>query len=90
LRLESPEQGLVTGNLRIKIGWKSPTEVTGISKIDEMSALADYLVTYEPIPDIPFFPKYQSAFTRVDNRDNERHRAFLRKFDDGWRIERLD
>lgn len=90
LRLAEPEGGnIVAGSLRVKIGWKTPTEVTGISKVSDTTAIADYLVTYEPIPDIPFFPKYEKAFSSIDNRQNENHRAYLRKFDSGWKIERL-
>jgi len=92
LSIESPEQAMVTGTLHMELGWRQITEVVGISKITDTSALAEYLFAYEA-PDasreeLSIFKKYEPVF-RVDNRDTVRHKALLRLYDDGWRIEEL-
>jgi hypothetical protein len=93
IRVETPEQGLVAGSLWLEMGWKEVKEVVGISKLSDTSAMAEYLVVYQPFdssrPEPAIVAKYQQVF-RMDNRDTERHRVFLRLFDDGWRIERFD
>lgn len=93
LSVEQEEQGAVTGSLWMEMGWKEVKEVTGISKVNESVAMAEYLVVYAPFdssrPEPAIFKKYEAAF-RLDNTNNETHRAYLRKFDNGWRIERLE
>lgn len=93
LRVEQEEQGAVTGSLWMEMGWKEVKEVTGISKVNESVAMAEYLVVYAPpdssAPEYAIFKKYEAAF-RLDNTNSETHRAYLRKFDNGWRIERLE
>jgi hypothetical protein len=89
--LEQEEQGAVTGTLAIDIGIKEVREVTGVSVVDRSSAVAEYRVVYtqNDDKDIAVFKKYPQVF-RVDNMQNETHRAYLRRYDDGWRIERLN
>jgi len=93
IRLETQEEAQVSGTLRVEMGWKELTEVVGISKISDTSAVAEYIIGYTPPdssrPEPAIVQKYQQVF-RMDNRETEKHRAFLRKYDDGWRIERLD
>jgi len=78
------------GGMYLTIGHKIPSEVTGITKIDQATALADFVLTYKPESDLTLFNKYFAAFnTRfgIDDRDPETHRAVFRLFDDGWRLE---
>lgn len=89
--VEQEEEIAVTGTLAIDLGWKEVKEVTGISVVDSSSAVAEYLVVYTQNDEsvIAAFKKYPQVF-RVDDTQSETHRAYLRKYDDGWRIERLD
>lgn len=93
IRVGTPDEALVSGSLRLEMGWKELAEVTGISKVNDTAAIAEYVIAYTPFdstrPEPAIVQKYKEVF-RMDNTDTERHKAFLRKYDDGWRIERLE
>jgi hypothetical protein len=78
--------GVGSGDLSFAVGYKSPTEVTGISKIDQTSAMADFLLTYKQTGSLGSLNKYSSIFW-FDNTQSEQHKGFFRLYDDGWRLE---
>jgi hypothetical protein len=88
LQVEHEEQGEVAGSMFIPVGWKQVTEVTGISSTGTSSAVAEYLVSYTPNRGPSLLKEFPEVFD-VDNTKSESHRAYLRKYDDGWRIESL-
>lgn len=83
------------GTLTIQIGHKVPS-VSGVSRSDQTSALAQVNLTFEPSGGYEFFKKYQAAFKANPlfgsgyDIDNEQHTIHLRLYDDGWRIERIE
>jgi hypothetical protein len=74
--------------LTLPIGRKTPS-VTGVSKVDQTSALADVLVNFEPSSGYDIFKRWQAGFSEW-NTENERHTVHLRLYDDGWRVEKVD
>jgi YARHG domain len=88
LYLQSVESS-VAGSLGIAIGYKVPTEVTGISRIDQSSAYADVVLGFQRSEGYTLFENYRQAFWNHDYTQGERHRILLRLYDDGWRLERV-
>lgn len=80
-------------------GYKVPSEVTGVSRLDQSSAIADIVLSFEPSS--PLYQKYRRIFdqfknpmdpmaTRVaEHLGNETARAHLRLYDDGWRVQSI-
>jgi hypothetical protein len=89
------ELRLRNGTLNIPIGHKVPS-VTGISRVDQTSALAQVSLTFESSGGYEFFKKYKAAFKANPlfgsgyDIDNEQHMVHLRLYDNGWRIEKID
>ena len=83
------------GTLTIQIGHKIPS-VTGISRLDQTSALAQVSLTFESSGGYDFFKKYQPAFKANPlfgsgyDMGNEQHAVHLRLYDDGWRVEKIE
>lgn len=73
--------------IKIEVGSKIMSEVTGISKIDENTAYADIVFTFQEGAGYGFYTKYYSDFGRLFN--DEKGRAILRLYDDGWRVEKV-
>jgi hypothetical protein len=87
----------------LTVGKRIP-RVTGISRIDSTSAVAQVDLTFEPSPGYKDFTnvgkgfmqcvtksaqRTVQAFSECDTQ-NERHTVHLRLYDDGWRVERVD
>ncbi len=70
----------------LTIGSKVPIEVTGISQTDQSSAIADFVLSYKASGDLRIYNKYRQIFFGEDIRQ-QNCRAFLRLYDDGWRVE---
>jgi hypothetical protein len=75
-------------NLALSIGRKTPS-VTGISQVDQNSALADVILTFEPSKGYRVFKRWEQAFYKPQTQD-EQHTVHLRLYDDGWRIEKIE
>ncbi|MDX6447081.1 MAG: hypothetical protein QOH71_4155 [Blastocatellia bacterium] len=69
---------------------KTPTEVSGISRVDQTSAVVDVVLGFEDTPGLKTFSRYSGAFDapRPDTRP-EIQKVLLRLYDDGWRVERI-
>jgi hypothetical protein len=74
--------------LTLPIGRKTPT-VINVSQVDEHSALAEVILTFEPSKGHKIFKSFEQAFYKPRIQD-EQHTVQLRLFDDGWRIEKID
>lgn len=92
LRVRGKGMGAV---LDLVIGRKVPT-VSGISRPDQTSALAQINLTFEPSGGYEFFKRYQNAFKANPmygsgyNIDNEQKTVHLRLYDDGWRVDKVE
>ena len=75
-------------DLTLSIGRKIPS-VTGISRVDETSALADVVLVFEPSKGYEVFQRWEQAFHKPPI-EAEKHTVHLRRHDDGWRIEKID
>ena len=87
--------------LILLIGSKVPS-VTGISKVNDTSAVTDVVLTFQPGANYQFFSKWRSAFDfyyvkpqpvnyKYDDAVKQEQRSVhLRLFDDGWRMEKTD
>jgi hypothetical protein len=75
-------------DLTLLIGRKTPS-VTGISRVDQTSALADVVLVFEPSEGYRVFQRWAQAFYKPSIQD-EQHTVHLRLYDDGWRIEKVD
>lgn len=75
--------------LDMVIGYKVPTEVTGISRVNQNTASADIRLAFlEDEVAYRMFNKYSSAFWSNDlNRGRNNRHVILRLYDDGWRLE---
>jgi hypothetical protein len=80
--------GSVAGSLSLDIGYKVPSAVSGISRIDDASAYADVVFVFEPSNVYGLYSQWSTVFYRPPNTQNEQHRFLLRRYDDGWRVER--
>lgn len=80
--------GSVAGSLSLDIGNKVPSTVNGISRIDDASAFADVIFVFESNSTYALYTQWSTAFYRPPNTQSEQHRFLLRRYDDGWRIER--
>ncbi len=69
---------------------KVPTEVSGISKIDQSTAIADVVLSFEDTAGSRTYSRYSEAFDppRPDTRP-EIQKVLLRLYDDGWRVDRI-
>lgn len=85
------EAGTVTaGSLSLNIGRNVPSSVNGISRLDQASAYADVLFSFEANGSYSLYTKWSDAFYRRPNTQGEQHRVLLRLYDDGWRVERVN
>jgi hypothetical protein len=80
--------GSVAGSLSLDIGSKVPSTVNGISRIDDASAFADVIFAFESNSAYALYTQWSTAFYRPPNTQSEQHRFLLRRYDDGWRVER--
>lgn len=80
--------GSVAGSLSLDIGNKVPSTVNGISRIDDASAFADVIFVFESTSAYGLYTQWSTVFYRPPNTQSEQHRFLLRRYDDGWRIER--
>lgn len=72
--------------LNIPLGYKRPTEVTGISRVDQNSALVDLVLAFEPADGYSLLNKYPDLFRLEPNSTrSEQKRVSFRLYDDGWR-----
>jgi hypothetical protein len=90
LYISTANTGTVAGYLSLNIGYKVPSSVTGVSQVDQATAYADVVFSLEPSSSYAFYQKYQSAFRVEKGVGSEQHRAVLRLYDDGWRVERVN
>jgi hypothetical protein len=69
---------------------KVPTEVSGISKMDQSTAIVDVVLSFEDTAGLRTYSKYSEAFDapRPDTRP-EIQKVLLRLYDDGWRVDRV-
>jgi hypothetical protein len=78
-------------SIQLVIGYKVPSQITGISKVDANTAYADVLMVFERTAGYNLYEKYQVIFnpygTIRPNIQNESRRVLLRLYDDGWRVE---
>jgi hypothetical protein len=72
--------------IRVPIGYKVASRITGISRIDQNTAYADVIFTFQEGPNYDLYTKYFGD-SRI-NLGDESHRVVLRLYDDGWRVER--
>jgi hypothetical protein len=75
-------------DLTLLIGHKIPS-VTGVSRVDDTSALADVVLVFEPSKGYEVFQRWEQAFHKPPIQP-EKHTVHLRRFADGWRIEKVD
>ena len=75
-------------DLTLSIGRKTPS-VTGISQVDQHSALADVILIFEPSKGYEIFKRWEQAFYKPHTQA-EQHIVHLRLYDDGWRIEKIE
>lgn len=90
------------GQLSFVAGQIVPTEVTGVSKTGENSSVADVVFSFRPSPIYEqhrnafdqLKPKHQGALgmsVPLSQRTVGRNvRAVFQRYDDGWRLERLE
>lgn len=72
--------------LIIPLGYKRPSEVTGISRVDQNSALVDLVLSFEPADGYSLLNKYPNLFRLEPNSTRpEQKRVTFRLYDDGWR-----
>lgn len=82
-------KGLVTqGNqLVLVVGYKTPSAVTGISKVNQNAATADMVLSFEPGDGYNLVEKYPDLFgMHPDHFKAEQKRVSFRLYDDGWRV----
>jgi hypothetical protein len=72
------------------VGRKVPS-VTGISKVDATSALAQVNLTFQPTNWFDYWTRRPGVVDgQDDSTQNEQHTIHLRLYDDGWRIEKIE
>jgi len=82
-------------NLSMIIGYKKPSEVTGIVKRGESDAVADLTLTFAPEPSNDLFRTRRDIFNRIgritspNGLNAQSGKAFLTLYDDGWRVQRV-
>jgi len=76
------------GTLILIIGKMTPTEVTGISRVDQFTATADVLLTLQGNNNFGVYSRYSGAFDSAQVAERQTQRVLLRLYDDGWRFER--
>jgi len=76
------------GMLTLPIGRKIPS-VTAISRVDETSAVADVVLEFEPAKGYEILREWEQAFYKPAI-DAEQHKVYLKRYDDGWRIEKVE
>lgn len=74
--------------LTLPIGRKIPS-VTAISRVDETSAVANVVLEFEPSKGYEIFREWEQAFYKPAI-EAEQHKVYLKRYDDGWRIEKID
>jgi len=74
--------------LTLPIGRKIPS-VTAISRVDETSAVADVVLEFEPSKGYEIFREWEQAFYKPAI-DSEQHKVYLKRYSDGWRIEKVE
>ena len=74
--------------LTLPIGRKIPS-VTAISRVDDTSAVADVVLEFEPSKGYEIFREWEQAFYKPAI-DAEQHKVYLKRYDDGWRIEKVE
>lgn len=72
--------------IRVPIGYKAASRITGISRIDQNTAYADVVFTFQEGANYDLYTKYSSENPRT-NLGEESRRIVLRLYDDGWRVE---
>jgi hypothetical protein len=92
-------QGAEFSTFVFTAGYKVPSEVTGISLLDQSFAIADIVLSFEPSN--PLYHKYKRMFDQFKNSmdpiatqvaerlRNEIARAHLSLYDDGWRVQSI-
>lgn len=88
LRMSEQGNSIVSGSMSLTVGYKVPSEVSGISRIDQSSAYADVVFTFESNSSYSFYTQWSDAFWKAPDTRSEQHRFLLRLYDDGWRVER--
>lgn len=89
-----PSGGVLDSGLSMTIGYKKPSEVTGIVKTSENSAVADLTLTFEGDPDNGLYRTHRDILNRIgqimnsNNLGSQFGKAFLTLYDDGWRVQR--
>jgi hypothetical protein len=73
--------------IRVPIGYKVPSRITGISRIDQNTAYADVIFTFQEGSNYDLYTKYFAANSQI-NLGDESHRVVMRLYDDGWRVEK--
>lgn len=78
--------------LTLLLGSKVPTEVTGISKRDATTTVADVTLAFQPSAGYKIYEQYPGVW-RLPNpqaRETENSRVLFRLYDDGWRLEGIE
>lgn len=84
--------GIIVNNneLVLLLGYKTPSQVTGISKRDQNSAVADIVVSFEATQGYGLYgvhrQLFDNLFRQANTLDDEPYKVFFRLYDDGWRI----
>ncbi len=76
------------GTYELIIGKMFPTEISGISRINDTSAFADVVLSFESNSNYELYNRFRSIFKENPNTGNRIQRIMLRLYDDGWRVEK--
>jgi hypothetical protein len=89
-----PSGSPLDNQLAMIIGYKMPSEVTGIVKRSESTALADLILTFVADPNNALYPKHREILNRIgkitgtNGLGAQPGKGFLTLYDDGWRVQR--
>jgi hypothetical protein len=75
-----------------EVGYKVPSRVNGISKVDANTSYADVVFSFQAGDGYSLYIKNIDDFVSsiATNLNDETRRVILRLYDDGWRVERVD
>jgi len=82
-------------DLSMIIGYKKPSEVTGIVKRTESDVVADLTLTFVPDPSNDLFRTRRDVLNLIgkisapNGLGPQSGKVFLRLYDDGWRVQRV-
>lgn len=78
------------GRVFLILGYKVPSEITGISKVSQSNADADIVVSFERSEGSNLYERYKQEFdglfSKEQNSNNEQYTARFKLYDDGWRV----